>query len=104
MAEAAEPSTERPADAWSRLRQDIGAVVWTAFLAASLATMVFFAMFDPLLLARDDAPPRWLADRMTGYTLGFFFFWGMSTVSALLTAWLIDTRSFARGSRYRDER
>jgi hypothetical protein len=87
---------------WSRLRQDIGAVLWSAFLAACLATMLFFAMFDPILLAHDGAPPKWLADRKTGYAVGFFFFWAMTTVSALLTAWLIDTRSFQKQARSKD--
>ncbi len=62
---------DRPAP-WSRLRQDVGAVVWSSFLAACLATMLFFAAFDPLLLANDDAPPWWLESRMTGYGIGFF--------------------------------
>lgn len=74
------------------LRQDAGAFLWSSFLAACLATMVFFAFFDPLLLAHDDAPPAWLADRMTGYAVGFFFFWFVCAVAAVLTAYLIDTR------------
>jgi hypothetical protein len=75
------------------LRVDIGIVVWASFLAACLATMVFFAFFDPLLLAHDTSPPRWLSDRMTGYTVGFFFFWIICGVASGFTAWLIDTRT-----------
>jgi len=75
------------------LRRDLGPVLWSAFLAASVATMLFFALFDPAQLMRDDAPPAWLADRRTGYALGFFFFWMITTLAGLLTAWLIDTRS-----------
>jgi hypothetical protein len=77
---------------WSRLRQDIGVIVWCGFLAACFATMLFFAIFDPVLLMRDDAPPRWLADRRTGYAVGFFFFWLSTTIAAALSTWLIDTR------------
>jgi hypothetical protein len=80
-------------DAWSRLRQDIGAILWCSFLAACLATMLFFAVFAPIYLKRDDNPPIWLADRRTGYAVGFFFFWLTSAVAAALTAWLVDTRS-----------
>jgi hypothetical protein len=80
-------------DAWSRLRQDIGAIVWCSFLSACLATMLFFAIFDPLYLQNDESPPIWLADRRTGYALGFFFFWLTSAVAAALTAWLVDSRS-----------
>lgn len=86
--------TARPgATRWSRFRQDLGVLLWCSFLAACLATLLFFAYFDPLLLAADDSPPRWLADRQTGYAVGFFFFWAMCTVASFLTAYLIDTRS-----------
>lgn len=78
---------------WSRLRQDIGVIVWCSFLAACFATMLFFAIFDPIYLKHDDDPPAWLADRRTGYALGFFFFWLTSLIAAALTAWLVDTRS-----------
>lgn len=78
---------------WSRLRQDAGALLWSSFLAACIATMFFFALFDPLQLGDDLDPPGWLADRMTGYAVGFFFFWIVCAVSAFLTALLVDTRS-----------
>jgi hypothetical protein len=76
----------------SRLRQDAGVLLWSSFLAACVATMVFFAYFDPLLMSEDHSPPRWLADRMTAYTVGFFFFWIVCAIASFLTAWLIDTR------------
>jgi hypothetical protein len=76
---------------WSRLRQDVGAVVWSSFLAACLATMLFFAAFDPLLLASDDAPPWWLESRMTGYSVGFFFFWFVCAVAGFLTSALLHS-------------
>lgn len=81
------------ADAWSRLRQDVGAILWCSFLAACFATMLFFALFDPIYLSHDDSPPAWLADRRTGYALGFFFFWMTSAIAAALTVWLVETRS-----------
>lgn len=68
-------------------------LLWSSFLAACVATALFFAYFDPLLLADDARPPHWLADRMTGYAIGFFFFWIVCAIAALLTAWLIDTRT-----------
>lgn len=85
--------------AWSRLRQDVGAIVWCSFLAACFATMLFFALFDPIYLKHDDHPPRWLADRRMGYTLGFFFFWLTAAIAASLTAWLIDTRAARESDR-----
>lgn len=79
--------------AWPRFREDLGVLLWASFLAACVATLFFFAYFDPVLLAHDVAPPAWLADRMTGYTVGFFFFWAVCTIASFLTAYLIDTRS-----------
>lgn len=76
---------------WSRRRQEVGAVVWSSFLAACLATMLFFAVFDPLQLGNDDAPPVWIVSRMAGYAIGFFFFWIVTMIAALLTAYLLDT-------------
>lgn len=84
---------------WPRFRQDLGVLLWASFLAACIATMFFFAYFDPALLERDAEPPAWLADRMTGYTVGFFFFWAVCTIASFLTAWLIDTRSSDEESR-----
>ena len=76
---------------WTHRRQEVGVIAWASFLTACIATMVFFAVFDPLLLANDDNPPGWLANRMTGYAVGFFFFWIVTLVAALLTAYLLDT-------------
>jgi hypothetical protein len=75
---------------WSRLRRAIWVIVWASFLAACVATMIFFALFDPLLLGRDDQPPAWLHDRMTGYGVGFFFFWCECLVAAAITTVLLD--------------
>lgn len=77
---------------WRRFREDLGILLWSSFLTACLATMLFFAFFDPVLLAEDFAPPHWLADRMTAYAVGFFFFWFICGLASFTTAWLIDTR------------
>jgi len=76
----------------ARIRIDAGIVIWASFLAACISTMVFFAFFDPLLLVDDRAPPSWLRDRMTGYTIGFFFFWIMCALASAFTALLVATR------------
>jgi len=76
-----------------RVKLDAGIVVWASFLAASLGTMVFFAFIDPLLIGHDLAPPRWIPDRMTGYTIGFFFFWLICALASAFTAFLVDTRT-----------
>jgi hypothetical protein len=92
---------DRPAP-WSRVRQDVGAVVWSSFLAACLATMLFFAAFDPLLLASDDNPPWWLESRMTGYGIGFFFFWFVCAVAGFLTSALLHSGAASGTERQGD--
>ena len=75
------------------LGRDIGVAVWSSFLAAALATMCFFATFDPTALY-DDAEilQGAFSPRMTGYTFGFFFFWAFTGLAAALTAYLLRGR------------
>lgn len=89
---------------WTSLREDIGVIVWSSFLAACFASLVFFAFFDPLLLGDDLHPPRWLQSRMTGYAVGFFFFWLVSAVSATLVTFLIDTSHGHEPPAHKQER
>ena len=56
-----------------------------------MATMVCFAFIDPLLVGNDDYPPPAFSTRMTGYAVGFFFFWLVSSLSSLLTLYLVRT-------------
>lgn len=68
-----------------------GAVVWPSFFAAGVATMVFFAMFDPAQLSRI----AWIGvevDRKLGYTIGFFLLWSCTFFSSLFTSWLSQPR------------
>lgn len=90
------------ASRWPHFREDLGVLLWASFLAACVATLLFFACFDPQLLVEDAAPPAWLADRRAGYTVGFFFFWMMSAIASFLTAYLIETRSAAGGDERND--
>jgi hypothetical protein len=76
---------------WPRLGQDVAIVLWPSFLVASVATMVCFAFLDPLLVGNDDYPPPAFSTRMTGYAVGFFFFWLVSSLSSLLTLYLVRT-------------
>jgi len=70
---------------------DIALVVWPSFLAACVASLLFFATVDPELLR--DAGPRLLAglDREAGYALGFLFFWGIGALASTLSVYLIRT-------------
>ena len=77
---------------WSQFAQDTAITLWPAFLAASTATMFFFAFFDPAVFGEGATPPAWLADhRMAGYAVGFFFFWAICTLSSALTLYLVRT-------------
>jgi Na+-driven multidrug efflux pump len=76
---------------WPRLWQDVAIVAWPSFLVAAVATMICFAFIDPVLIGNDDYPPPAFASRMTGYAVGFFFFWLISALSSLLTLYLART-------------
>lgn len=82
----------RQETAAERRFHDVGAVLWSAFLAACVATLFFFAIFDPALLADDEAPPAWIADRQVAYTVGFFFFWAIGALASGLSLWLRGMR------------
>ncbi|HYM35613.1 MAG TPA: hypothetical protein VET48_09470 [Steroidobacteraceae bacterium] len=88
---ADETHNDEPSQAWSHRRQKIGVIVWASFLAACFASLIFFAFIDPMLIAGEDNPPAWLSSRMSGYAFGFFFFWIVTAVSSVLTAYLLDT-------------
>ena len=89
---------------WPRLRQDVAIVTWPSFLVACVATMICFAFIDPVLVGNDDYPPPAFATRMSGYAIGFFFFWLISALSSLLTLYLARTaRPEAPTKQDRDE-
>lgn len=64
-----------------------GAIAWPSFFAAGIATMVFFAIVDPVELAAMTWP-RASISREAGYTIGFFMFWACTFSSSLFTALL----------------
>lgn len=75
---------------WSRNKQAVATVVWISFLTAAVATMLFFAMFDPTeVLATID--PELEVGHQAGYAFGFFFFWVIAAGCSGVTAWLVRT-------------
>lgn len=80
----------RGARQWSRNRQAAAIVVWISFLSAAVATMLFFALFDPVELA-DSLGTGLEIGREAGYAAGFFFFWILTAGCAGVTAWLVRT-------------
>lgn len=70
--------------------REIGVALWSSFLAASLATVLFFATFDPASLYDDAEILREaFASRLTGYTLGFFFFWSLTLLASGIAVYLM---------------
>lgn len=67
----------------------IGIVVWSSFLSASIATMIFFSMFDPETLGHLTTFPISLS-RIGGYSLGFLLFWSLTIFCSGLTAFLLS--------------
>jgi hypothetical protein len=65
----------------------VGAILWPSFFAAGVATVVFFALFDPVEL-QVQLFPDWHISRELGYTLGFFLFW-IACASASLFTWIL---------------
>ena len=69
------------------LAQRLGAILWPSFFAAGVATMVCFALIDPLTL-RDITFPGLEIGRETGYAIGFFAFWAATAASSAFT-WIL---------------
>jgi hypothetical protein len=69
------------------LAQKLGAILWPSFFSAGVATMVCFAIFDPVDLFSLVFPEHSVG-RELGYTLGFFLFW-MATMSSSLFTWYL---------------
>jgi hypothetical protein len=82
---------------WSRRAENIAAILWPSFLAACIGTGIFFGNIDPADLHAISAPMSEVST-LTGYAMGFFFFWIICTLSSLLSVFLIRT------SRRRDGR
>jgi uncharacterized iron-regulated membrane protein len=80
----------RGARQWSRNRQAAAVVVWVSFLTAAVATMLFFAMFDPVDLAGSIDEDLEIGHE-AGYAVGFFFFWIIAAACSGVTAWLVRT-------------
>lgn len=76
--------------------QKIIAVLWPAFLVASVETIIFFTFFDPSYVFYE-----YDVTRTGAYSIGFFLFWGFSTIPSLLT--LYFARPCKPCAGYKDE-
>ena len=84
-----------PPKPWSPAAQAVAAVLWPSFLAAAFATMLFFAFVDPSQVHEATTPPLDV-NRMTGYAIGFFFFWFVTALSSAVSVYLVLTNHAAR--------
>ena len=66
----------------------IGVVLWVSFVTAGVATMLFFATFDPLQIIEAATYPLMLS-RMSSYSIGFFLFWLLTSSTGAVIAWLL---------------
>jgi hypothetical protein len=55
-------------------------ILWPSFLAAGMAEVVFFTVFDP---------SDFDAGRLAAYSIGFFLFWALAAASSALTCFLL---------------
>jgi hypothetical protein len=62
-------------------------IVWPSFLAAGVAEVVFFTLFDP---------SDFEIGRLAAYTVGFFLFWLLAATSSTLTCLLQPPEGDAR--------
>jgi hypothetical protein len=70
--------------------QRVSAVLWPSFLFASAATVVFFALIDPIaMLDCQGAPPL---SRTGAYSLGFFLFWLLTAGASASTLYFLGSR------------
>lgn len=67
-------------------------IVWVSFVSAGIATMLFFATFDPVELAHIATFPTGL-DRTTGYSLGFLLFWILLMLNGAVITWLMSNNT-----------
>jgi hypothetical protein len=64
-----------------------GVILWVSFLWAGIATILFFATFDPAELAMIATFPMELT-RSSGYSAGFLLFWVLLIANSAVIDWL----------------
>lgn len=65
--------------------QRVTSVLWPSFLISCMATILFFAAFDPVELMANTAIAE--ASRVGVYSVGFFMFWTITALTATLTCY-----------------
>ena len=63
-----------------------GAVLWPAFLGATLADAILFTLIDPETIMLFGVHSG--VSRSSAYTVGFFVFWVIMIAASVTTLWL----------------
>ncbi len=65
------------------------AILWPSFVSAGVFAGIFFAFIDPLALS--NALGIETSPRLAGYSMVFFFFWGLGAVSTAAAISILNT-------------
>lgn len=65
--------------------QRVIAVLWPSFVVAGVATILFFAAFDPAAIMEANGYEP--VNRLSGYSIGFFLFWLTTASACVLTCY-----------------
>ena len=77
--------------------QRVIAVLWPSFITSGIATVVFFTVFDPVELV---TLAGYLDVSRTGaYSIGFFLFWLLTSISCALTCYFQKPCEQIKGHR-----
>jgi hypothetical protein len=77
--------------------QRVIAVLWPSFITSSIATGLFFTVFDPLELVTLAGSVE--LSRMAVYSIGFFLFWLLTSSSCALTCYFQKPCERIKGHR-----
>ncbi|HLF29828.1 MAG TPA: hypothetical protein VI566_02235 [Xanthomonadales bacterium] len=75
---------------WDQRKRDLAIIIWIAFLAACVGTLIIFAVLDPEALNEAWVLP-WEMGRKLAYSLGFAFLFCVAVLASALTVFMIRT-------------
>ena len=67
--------------------QRVSAVLWPSFIAAGIANSFFFTFFEPQALLYAGGYTE--QSNTAVYSIGFFLFWLLTSVSSLMTSYFV---------------
>ena len=73
--------------------QILGAIIWPSFVFAGIASMLFFASFDPTEIGYFATFPLELS-AIQGYSLGFGLFWLLGVANIFAALFLLKIIDF----------